>query len=412
MDTTKRRPGGLAIVLLCMPAIAAGQQDVHCVQTRVFDIEYEVNAEAMPLESVVMWYTADAGASWHQFGPDQDRQSPMSFSAPSEGRFGFYFIVSNTTGSSSLPPTASTIPHLWAYVDYTPPVIQIHPIRQTNSLGRMILQIRWTAIDAHLTQRPIEIAYKKLPAENWLAVRNEPFANTGRYDWAISEDLTGPIVIRVTVTDGGGHRVSVESEPIEVRRTHIARAGGSDQKANTGGDPRTTAAATVAKGSDLTDGQQRRVQRLFAEATQSRDRGELREAISRMRTVLSIDPKNTKAFVEIGEMLYLQGDLERALDAYTIAMNQAPNSRSILMGTSRIERRLYRYDDAANRLRTILRYNPNDAEVWMHLGDLAVLKGDGVLARECYRNAVTKDPGAVSIIDEAQKRIALMNGEG
>ena len=63
---------------------------------------------------------------------------------------------------------------------------------------------------------------------------------------------------------------------------------------------------------------------------------------------------------------------------------------------------------AAERLRTILRYNPNDAEIWMRLGDVAVFQGDELLARECYTRASQIDPSAGGVIAEARERLALM----
>ena len=63
---------------------------------------------------------------------------------------------------------------------------------------------------------------------------------------------------------------------------------------------------------------------------------------------------------------------------------------------------------AANLLRTVLRHNPNDAEVWMNLGDVAIYQGDEVFARECYLRATQIDPGATHVITDARKRLSLM----
>ena len=94
------------------------------VQSRVFEIDYAVNEAAEPLEFVQLWYTLDKGRTWNQYGYDEDRQSPISFHAPSEGLFGFFVRASNTTGPSSDPPAPATEPHLWSFVDYTPPVAE------------------------------------------------------------------------------------------------------------------------------------------------------------------------------------------------------------------------------------------------------------------------------------------------
>jgi cytochrome c-type biogenesis protein CcmH/NrfG len=59
-------------------------------------------------------------------------------------------------------------------------------------------------------------------------------------------------------------------------------------------------------------------------------------------------------------------------------------------------------------LRTILEQKPNDAEIWMNLGDIAVYQGDELMARECYTRATEAEPSAEEIIAKAQKRLTLM----
>ncbi|MCH7814769.1 MAG: hypothetical protein IID40_12205, partial [Planctomycetes bacterium] len=96
------------------------------MRSKIFDVEYRVNPAALPLEAVRLWYTVDRGASWSSYGLDNDRQSPVAFHAPQEGLFGFYIVVENASGTSSAEPQPRSVPHLWAYIDYTPPVVQVH----------------------------------------------------------------------------------------------------------------------------------------------------------------------------------------------------------------------------------------------------------------------------------------------
>ena len=99
------RHGCLAI--LCVFATAQGEESQFSrVKTRVFDIEYAVNDDALPLDTVRMWYTLDDGRSWQAYGYDEDRQSPIRFQAPSDGLFGFYFRVTNLAGVSGEVPTS------------------------------------------------------------------------------------------------------------------------------------------------------------------------------------------------------------------------------------------------------------------------------------------------------------------
>lgn len=82
--------------------------------------------------------------------------------------------------------------------------------------------------------------------------------------------------------------------------------------------------------------------------------------------------------------------------------------RAALRGAAMVHRRRNDNISAAAMLRTILRYNPNDAEVWMNLGDLAIYQGDESQAREYYTRATQIDPYATLVIDDSRKRLALM----
>ena len=82
--------------------------------------------------------------------------------------------------------------------------------------------------------------------------------------------------------------------------------------------------------------------------------------------------------------------------------------KDTLQGAAKVYRQKKDYASAARRLRTILRYNPKDAETWMNLGDIGIFQGDELLARECYVRASQIDERASAIIEQAQKRLALM----
>ena len=199
------RHGGLVIAVWSFAGSAwGGGSDVVRVRTRVFDLHYEVDRASRPIESVALWYTDDRGRTWHQYGFDDDRRSPMAFTAPGEGQYGFHFVVTNRSGVSGPPPDATTTPHVRAFVDFTPPVVQVYPPRTVRMLGQRVVRIRWTAIDSNLDVRPIRLEYRRPAADKWSPVAKTPLSNTGRYDWRVPTDLTGPLAVRVSVTDRGG----------------------------------------------------------------------------------------------------------------------------------------------------------------------------------------------------------------
>lgn len=390
----------LATALLAVPWPSRADDDARPVRSRRFDIQYTVNDSALPLDSVQLWYTLDRGETWLEFGRDEDRHSPMPFEAPREGLFGLYLVVTNAAGPSCPPPGRGVQPHLLVHVDFTPPIVQLYPLRQSAMLGQRVVHVRWTAIDAQFGPRPVEVEYQRTPGDEWVLMTPEPVANTGLLDWRVPDDLAGSVGVRVSVRDQGGHRVSSERQVVEILAPGAALVSGVAEGADPRSDKR-PASASAARTEE-------RVLELLRAAGVHRDRGEYREGIARLRDVVKLDPHRADALVEMADMLYRVGDLDRALGAYELALRQEPTIRDALRGAAMIYRRNNDHASAARMLRTILRNNPNDAEVWMNLGDVAIYQGDEMLARECYTRASQIDPGATSVIADARKRLELM----
>lgn len=407
MPRERFRHGCLLFAVGALSTVAARSDEPVQVQSRVVDIEYAVNNSALPLNSVQLWYTLDDGFTWRGAGFDDDRQSPITFHAPQEGLYGFFVVVANSTGPSSTPPTQGLKPHLRAFIDDTPPIVQLHPVHQTTTLGQRVLQIRWSAIDSYLGSRPVTIAYQRPPDQTWYPVTPDPMANTGRFDWRLPESLTGPVAIRLTVRDGGGNQVNSERRVVEVAP---APAPAETQRVDTRpvAPTRDAVYAAFSAGRSETTATRTRAPSLFDEAMELRDRGEYREGIMRLREAVKLNPRWPDAFAQMGDMLYRIGDLDRSLNAYELALREQPSMRTALRGAAMIHQQKKDHPSAARYLRRILRYDANDAEVWMNLGDIAIYQGDEVLARECYTRATRTDLSATQIIDDARKRLALM----
>jgi Tfp pilus assembly protein PilF len=394
------------------PTVEANPDQPIVVHTAETLIDYEVPTDARPLTSVQLWYTTDRGATWTAYGYDEDLRSPLRFVATNDGLYGIFLVLENATGPSSQPPTPRTEPHLWLLVDQQPPVVQLHPLRQTTSLGQPTLQIRWTAIDMQFGPRPIELEYRTKDQPDWRSLNEGPLGNTGRYDWTLPDGLTGHLEIRVAARDLAGQRsvsepqsvvvtpFSTYAEPVRAKNEETvltvrdAQIGDHD------------AMSPALSGS--TRARQRAAQ-LIEEAITRRDRGDERGAIARLRQAVQLDPRRTDAFAELAALFYRLGDWERALEAYEIVLKQQPRSRSALLGSALTHTQKKNYSAAGEHLRTILRHNPNDAEVWMNLGDVAIYSGDEVLARDCYSRASQIDPAATEVVENARRRLAFLN---
>lgn len=384
----------------CVAALtwAATPPDSHQlprVGSQTFEIEFKVNDAALPLRQVDLWYTQDSGRTWRHYGPDDDCQSPIHFVAPQEGLYGFFVVAINDLGLSSDPPGADAQPQQWAFVDFTPPVVQLHPVRIGIEGGSRILHLKWTAIDAHLTSRPVELSYRHLPAGTWRTIASA-LSNTGRYDWRPDEDVTGRIMIRISVGDRG-HNTSEAASIVTL------------EEVPADGDSTSLAPAATTQPADpppaLTDADRRRAQRLLQQGTWHRLRGEHRLAISRLRDALRINPDLTEALVELGGGLYDVESFDESAKAYELALAQDPRSRPALEGIARTYMAARRYDAAASRLQEWVRLYPKDAQAWLILGDVQMWRGDEISAAESYRTASTADPEANDVMAKARMRL-------
>ncbi|MEK6676796.1 MAG: tetratricopeptide repeat protein [Planctomycetota bacterium] len=402
--------GAAAHFVLCTPmvAIEAGNPDASApiaVRDAQFDLTYSVNEKALPLEGVQLFYTLDRGTTWLPYGLDEDRQSPISFQAATEGLHGFYFLVSNSSGNSGSPPVGSEVAHLWALVDYSPPVVQLHELLETTSLSQRVLQIRWTAVDALLTPRPIDILYQKAPDPTWRAVCPDSLANTGRYDWRLPEDITGLVSVRIMASDQGGHNSESNVRTADLPHAVSLQPRGTTSKSAPPGPGIPNSGKPT---QDPAPKSKERAARLVSEAIGLRDVGLDREAMGRFRESIKLNPQQPQTFAEMGDLLFRLGDADRALDAYGTALAQQPNLVQALRGSALVFQQRKDYGAAAEKLRAVLLMNPKDAATWLRLGDLAVFQGDELLARECYTRATQTDPSATEIITEAHRRSSAM----
>ncbi|MCK4659971.1 MAG: tetratricopeptide repeat protein [Phycisphaerae bacterium] len=388
--------------MLTGPLTAAPPPADHRIpktQTRRFEIDYRVNEAALPLTSVELWYTRDNGETWHNYGMDQDRQSPITFDATEEGLYGFHFVLENAIGVSGERPQPSTVPQQWVFVDYTPPIVQLHPVQMgRRDAPRQRVQVRWTAIDANFGPRPIELSYRLVPDGQWARIADH-LSNTGRYDWCPDEHMEGLLVVRLTAHDRSNHRVSAVSRAVELVKPPASQKAGSLTNPGGVGDPSPA-------GVDLPARQRARA--LYQRGLMHKERGEHRLAAARFQDALAIDELMPEALVNLGETLYFQKEYEDSIEAYKLVIGLEPTWAEARRGLVRVLMVVDRYDDASAQLAHILSDAPQNAEAWLTLGDVAMSQGDELMARENWQKAATVDPAAKTIMERAQARLATL----
>ncbi len=378
---------------------SSGDEGIARIRCSTFDIDYRVSGGSLPLTAVQLWYTLDDGVTWHNYGVDVDGKSPFRFTAHREGPYGFFVVATNKAGPSSQPPRSGVQPQQTAFVDFTPPVVQFYPPRPGSADRPRTLHLKWTAIDAHLASRPIDLSYKRLSDEepSWISAARG-LANSGRYDWRVPDEVHGSIMMRIAVRDRGGNWSYAVSASIDVGAVFAPPASPATDEAPAG--------APAPPRSQPTDDDRARARKLHRQADAHLARGRDQLAISRLRDAIAADPSLSEALVDLGRALYAVGDYEESIGAYERALVQDPTLDAASLGLADAHRATGRYDDAARCLHELLRRQPHDVRAWLALGDVERWRGDELSARDSYQRAATLDPTAVQVIEQAKRRLA------
>lgn len=393
------RHGCLAVIALALVggveavADSPNLDNVRIVDTRIIDLDYAVDADSGPLVGVELWYTFDNAATWELYGRDMDLTPPMSFYAPQEGLCGFYFILSNEHGSSDVPPSTTTEPHVQVLFDVRPPLAQLNlPTITYDPSGRATAKLTWTAIDDSLAERPIDLAYRLLPEGAWRDVARE-LPNASSYDWAVPEAVYGQMMFRVTVRDRAGHQSQAASAAVTIDspQSRVILPATPIEPAR---QPR------VPSPEDM-----ERAHELLRKGRRHQLHGQFDLAIARLCDALALDPAMPEALVAMGGSLYALGKYEPSIQAFELALNYTPGDRGALEGLARSLVATKQYEMAESRLLDIVDARPDDVETWLHLGDIAIYRGNEIAAREYYLKAATRSPEAVAVAARARARL-------
>lgn len=89
-----------------------GEMAVTSIRSRQIELHYQITSTAQDAQ-VELWYTRDRGTTWQACGKDEDRISPVVFTAPSEGLYGFTLIASVGNAPARPAPTPYEPPQRW-----------------------------------------------------------------------------------------------------------------------------------------------------------------------------------------------------------------------------------------------------------------------------------------------------------
>lgn len=376
----------MAIVAPC--ALAGDIDNAPRVQSPRFDVTYSVNESAAPLQEVELWYRTSGKGEWMLFGYDDDLVSPIEYVADEEGLHELFFVITNAAGKSGPEPQPETVPHFSVFVDYTEPIMQLQLARvYENAKGERVVRFEWSAMDLHLSARPVQITYSREGVNDWkIAMAQLP--NTGLYEWVVPDELTGNIRFRVSITDRGGNVSAVESDA--VRLNHALNGPTSTAPAVNAQNAPPVEEINV-PGAHLSASQQHQLNQLIKQGQALGKNRDHLSAIEQYRKALAIEPHHPEALANLGQSLLALGRYEESAKAFQSALDNAPKNPTALFGLAETLINDKQFDAAESRLLDLVASGRHDATTWLRLGDVAAYKGKDFAAHDFYLK-VLKSP--------------------
>ncbi len=179
------------------------------------DIDYAAqdNPGGTGIEKVRLFYTVDSGEQWHEYGLDDDAESPMRFDSPVAGAVGVMLVATDKAGNTSRVPKAGDPPPFAIVFDNEPPQVSFSPRLPggKNTLrGGQVEVIRWQATDANIEEKSAVLYYSPDGGKKWERIAENLPVN-GPYRWKVPRDEANGCLLKVSVADSLGNRGEAQS---------------------------------------------------------------------------------------------------------------------------------------------------------------------------------------------------------
>jgi len=197
------------------PGLPAGERP-RMTSSKRFNLDYSVDAVGPAgVEKVELWVTRNGGRDWDLGWVDEDRESPLLVEVENEGIYGFRVVIVGKNGLASQTPRAGDLADLWVGVDATKPIAEITSAAYGSGAYSGQLDIRWTALDDHLGNRPVTLSFSEKPDGPWTPIASG-LPNTGQYLWRVDSRVPAQFYLRLEVRDEAGNvAVHLLDEPLQ-----------------------------------------------------------------------------------------------------------------------------------------------------------------------------------------------------
>ncbi|MEX0809815.1 MAG: tetratricopeptide repeat protein [Dongiaceae bacterium] len=137
--------------------------------------------------------------------------------------------------------------------------------------------------------------------------------------------------------------------------------------------------------------------------------GDVAMAEALLRRVIALDPADAQAQQNLGAVLATAARLDEAIEHFEAASRLTPDDAGMLANYGRALRQLGRRGEAETAFRRITGRQPERADAWHGLGQLALDRDDPETAVRHLRNAAERDPKSVTILADFGSALRAAN---
>jgi cytochrome c-type biogenesis protein CcmH/NrfG len=130
----------------------------------------------------------------------------------------------------------------------------------------------------------------------------------------------------------------------------------------------------------------------------------LEAAIAELEGVIEGDPDNAYGYYFLGSAHFESGNFDKAMKAYVLALDRAPEYRGAMVGLGHTLRMLGRYDQALRMGREVLARDAKDADAFYLMALTHYARGDEAAAKSYLERFLETRPE----VEVAQEAIGLL----
>lgn len=384
---------------------AAGQ--VYLPQREV--VLYFETAAGASVTEAQLWLSRDAGRSWSPAQVELRGNRSIRFVPPADGEYGLYLVLVNAAGPSAEPPKPGTPPHTTVVVDTAAPVVQLHDARLEHVDGRVQVRLRVSMIEENLGTSGVRLFYRSPALDAWLD-GGEAMVVNGQLTWTAPPTISGPLSLRLVVTDLAGNRTMDTLTDLPVPPPPPATQPVASAPAPATDPAETDTGPTPEPSEKPAEGVERRPETARTDASLPPPlTSNVARALSALRSAIRENPSDASARIDLARLLYRHARYDEAERQFQAAREIDPQSDDALEGLALVASTRQRYSEARDYLHDLVTRRPGRADFWLHYGDVENMLGNRDEAIAAWRQATQATQGVPKLANRAAQRLRLFS---